>query len=70
MDADGIPADYPMRAAALSIDYDYVNIGDHDFLLPVAGEVNVRQGKRFLVRNQIEFRDYKRYGAESNIRFE
>jgi hypothetical protein len=70
MDADGIPADYAMRAAFISIDYDYVNIADHDFLLPIAGEVDVRQGKRFLVRNQIEFRDYKRYGAESNIRFE
>jgi len=70
MDADAIPADYPMRAAFISIDYDYVTIGDHDFLLPIAGEVDVRQGKRFLVRNQMEFRDYKRYGAESNIKFE
>jgi hypothetical protein len=46
-----------------------VAIGDHDYLVPVQAEVRTRQGKRYLVKNELEFRDYKKYGAASSIKF-
>ena len=67
--ADGVPAKFPIRESSIVVDYDYVAIGDHDHMMPVAAQLLVRQGKRYLVRNDVEFREYKRYGAASSIRF-
>jgi len=67
--ADSIPARFPLRDSSLAVDYDYVGIGEHDHMMPIAAELKVRQGKRYWVRNQVEFREYKRYHAESSIKF-
>ena len=67
--ADGIPVKFPLRESEITVDYDYVAIGDHDYLVPVQAEVRTRQGKRYLIKNELEFRDYKKYGAASSITF-
>jgi hypothetical protein len=67
--ADGIPATFPIRESTVVVDYDYVAIGDHDHLVPIAAEVRTLQGKRYQIRNEMEFRNYKRYGAQSSIKF-
>ncbi len=63
---DEAPKDYAIRRAAVRIDYDYVSINEHDYLVPVSAEVVVSQGKRLLERNQIEFTSFRRFG--SNVR--
>lgn len=69
LEADGLPPAFPIHSASIAMDYGYIAISDHDYLLPVAGTVTLREHKRHLVRNEIEFQNYRRYGAESSIRF-
>jgi VWFA-related protein len=64
--ADDLPRDFSIHATSISVDYDYVVINAHDYLMPIAGEVNLQQGRRQAVLNQFELRDYRRFG--SNIR--
>ncbi len=70
LEGDDIPAGCPTRSAVMTVDYDYVSIGRHEYLMPVAGTVEVGRGKKSLESNEIEFRDYKRYGADSYIKFD
>ena len=65
--AEGIPAKWPLHATSLSIDYDYVTMNDHDYLMPGRGEMRMQLGKREKVFHEIEFRDYHRFGSQLRI---
>ncbi|MGA9425088.1 MAG: hypothetical protein WBV33_08410, partial [Terracidiphilus sp.] len=67
VEADGIPAHSPIHATAISIDYDYVTLNDHDYLVPVRGEMRMQIGKREKILHTIEFRDYHRFGSQLRI---
>jgi hypothetical protein len=67
MEAENIPANCPVRASAIAIDYDYVDINDHDYLMPVEGQLHMKLGKSHAVLNRIEFRDYHRFGSDARI---
>jgi hypothetical protein len=67
MEADGIPAQSPIHASSLSIDYDYVSMNDHDYLVPVRGEMRMQLGKTEKIFHQIEFLDYHRFGSQTRI---
>ena len=67
MEAENIPADSPIHASSLSIDYDYVTMNDHDYLVPVRGEMRMQLGKKEKIFHQIEFRDYHRFGSQVRI---
>ena len=58
---------FPLDATSVSVDYDYVLINNHDYLLPVSGEVSTRLGRSKAVLNEIEFRDYRRFGSNARI---
>jgi VWFA-related protein len=67
MVAEDLPKTFPIRAASLSVDYDYIVINNHDYLLPVGGEVSLRIGRQEAVLNEIEFRNYRRFGSTAKI---
>ncbi len=67
MEAEGIPATSPVRASAVTIDYDYIGINGHDYLMPVEGEMRMSAGKREEILHRIEFRDYHRFGSSTRI---
>jgi VWFA-related protein len=67
MDADGIPADSPVHSSGIVIDYDYVSINNHEYLMPVRGEMRMQLGKTEKIFHRIEFRDYHRFGSEVKI---
>ncbi len=69
IEAESVPSAFPVQESAITVDYDVVAVGEHDYMLPVSAEMLVRMGRRSLVRNEITFRDYRRFGAESNIKF-
>jgi hypothetical protein len=69
LQAEGIPPDFPIQEAGTILDYEYVDIAGHDFLLPLKFAMRMRQG-RLLVRNDVEFRMYRKFGAEAVITFE
>jgi hypothetical protein len=64
-----MPETFPIHDVALSLDYDFVKIGDAEFLLPLKS-VNSSSRSRYKTRNEIEFRLYRKFGTESTIKFE
>jgi hypothetical protein len=70
LDADDLPAEFLIRSTSFSVDYDYVAISSHEYLMPISGTVTVHKGKRSILLNQMEFRDYRKYGAETSIRYQ
>ena len=66
--ADNLPHDFPTQATTISVDYDYVPINGLRYLMPVSAELELKQGKHETLMNTMEFRDYKRFGAdEKNV---
>ena len=56
-----------MTAARRTVDYDWTDIGDEKFLLPVLSDVRMTQRYReqmYESRNVIRFREYQKYGSE------
>jgi hypothetical protein len=71
MAARDMPREFPLDTVKSSVDYDFVPIEDRRFLLPVHSEsVSCLRGTSECTRNVIEFRDYKKYGADTSITFE
>jgi len=71
MAARDMPREFPLDTVKSSVDYDFVPIEDRKFLLPVHSEsVSCIQGTSECTRNVIEFRDYKKYAADTSITFE
>jgi hypothetical protein len=64
---DDAPKRFPIRKAAVRVDYDYVAINDHDYLLPVSAQVIAEQGGNLLERNDIEFSNFRKFGSVARI---
>jgi hypothetical protein len=67
VDADGIPSDSAVSASGLTIDYDYITINNHDYLMPVRGELRMKLVSMGSILHRIEFRDYHRFGSAVRI---
>jgi hypothetical protein len=69
--ARDMPRSFPLDQVESSVDYDYVLIGDEKYLLPTHSEaLSCVRGTSDCSRNTIEFRNYKKFGAETNITFD
>ena len=64
-----MPAGFPVQEIHQTIDYDHVEISGNKFLLPMYSQVQSRAG-RFGSRNEIEFRKYQKYAADTSIKFD
>lgn len=70
-DARKIPPLFPFDTIETTADYDYVRLETQSFLLPVESEVlSCQRGSSICSRNKIEFRNYRKFGAESDITFD
>jgi len=67
MVTEDLPKDFPVRATSVSVDYDYVVINAHDYLMPIAAEVRLRKKNREEDLNTIEFRNYRRFSSNMKI---
>ena len=67
MITDDVPRNFPIRSAAVRVDYDYVAINDHDYLLPVSAQVVVGQNGSALERNDLEFSNFRRFGSSVRV---
>ena len=67
MEADDLPNSFSIHAASVSIDYDYVPVGDHDYLMPVRGSIRVQRGRHETDLSQIVFQDYRRFASQAKI---
>lgn len=68
LDADMPPA-FPVQMATTVLDYDSTDISGAKFMLPLRAEVRMRAGKE-LVKNEVEFRLYRKFGADTSIKFD
>ncbi len=69
MEAEDIPAAFPIREANSRLDYDYIDISGQQFLLPLKARVGMRESK-LMSRNDVEFRLYRKFSAEATISFD
>ncbi|MGB9029274.1 MAG: VWA domain-containing protein [Acidobacteriaceae bacterium] len=67
IDADDIPDILQVRASSMSVDYSWISINNHDYLLPIRGAISLREGKHQAVLNEFEFRNYRRFGSQIRI---
>ena len=65
----GLDKDFGLQSPALSLDYGTVKIGKDDYLLPLRSVLQLRHAKAF-VRNETVFRSYRKFQAESEIKFQ
>jgi len=70
--AKQMPLLFPFDTIETAVDYDFVRLSSPEqFLLPVKAEVlSCERGSRMCQRNQIEFRNYRKFGAQSDITFD
>jgi hypothetical protein len=70
-EATDVPAAFPIAAADVAIDYDWVTIqGQGEYLLPSRSLVvmtTVARGETLQTRNEIRFRNYQKFGTELKI---
>jgi hypothetical protein len=69
LEAVDIPPTFPVRRADTILDYDYQEISGHTFLLPLKA-TTIMAADEFLTKNDTEFRVYRKYSAESDIKFD
>lgn len=68
--ATEIPSDFPITAASSLIDYDWVNISEHKYLLPMHSEILMTTTEPRMTlqsRNDVRFRGYQKFGAELKV---
>ena len=63
-----LPADYPMSAVEMTVDYGLVRIAGKEHILPVRAEnLACKRDSLYCSRNEIEFRNYRQFTTESNV---
>lgn len=69
LDAENIPPSFPIQQAGSVLDYDHAEISGQQFILPLRAVVRLRVARN-LSKNEVEFRMYRKFGAEATIKFE
>ena len=63
-----IPPDFDLDTVEMTVDYGFVRISGEEYLLPITSEnLACWRGSNNCSRNKIEFRNYRKFGAESTI---
>ena len=65
---EALPFDFPVQGVVQTLDYDYQSIAGNEYLVPLKSVTRSRMGKA-LIKNEVEFRNYNRFGAEATITF-
>ena len=66
--ADAIPKAYPIHLSTTQVNYDFADVGGKKYLLPASSEIEMRSDDMW-ARNQTEFREYRKFSADSTINF-
>jgi hypothetical protein len=64
-----MPDDFPVKTASTVLDYDYQDLSGHTFLLPLKS-TTIMAADDYLSKLDEEFRIYRKYSAESEIKFD
>jgi hypothetical protein len=69
LEAQNIPAEFPVKSVQTVLDYDYTYISGHTFLLPIKDET-LSRADDYLSKVDTEFHNYRKYSAESELKFD
>jgi hypothetical protein len=69
LEAENIPAGFPVHSAQTILDYDYTEISGHTFLLPIRDET-LSTLDDYMSKLDTEFHNYRKYSAESELKFD
>jgi hypothetical protein len=64
-----LPTSFPIQEVSDTLDYDLAPIGTQEYMLPLKAVMRSRHG-RMLARNDVEFRLYRKFSAEAEIKFD
>lgn len=68
MDTYQLPKNYEVDKVEMVIDYDWVEIAGKKYLLPVKSQnLSCKTGTVTCFRNEIAFRNYRKFGVESHV---
>jgi hypothetical protein len=67
MITDEVPKKFPILKTAILVNYDYVTINDHDYLLPASAQVITKVTGDLLSRNDITYSNYRRFGSRARM---
>ncbi len=69
--ADNIPAEFPLDKVEAAIDYGPERMGSESYIVPLSAEnLSCLRGTAFCGKNAIEWRNYRLYKGEATITFE
>jgi len=68
-EADHLPPNFPIDQLHVTLDYDSTEIGGRSFLVPHSAVVEMIAGV-LGSKNEIEFRDYRKFSADAGISFD
>jgi hypothetical protein len=69
LEAENIPPTFPVKMAKIILDYQYTDLSGQSFLLPLKGQ-STMTADDYMTRNDTEFRLYRKYSAESVLKFD
>lgn len=64
-----IPRSFPVQEATEILDYDLTDISGQQFVLPMRALLLMKAGRQS-DKNEIEFRDYRKFGTDSIIKYD
>jgi hypothetical protein len=64
-----LPASFPIRNSVRTLDYAFSDVGGARYLLPLRAVTELGT-TAVQTRNEVDFRDYRRFSADSSISFE
>jgi hypothetical protein len=67
--ADGIPPGFPVRKVNLLLDYDFMDVGGRQYLLPLHSETSL-DAPPVEHRNETDFRLYRKFSADTSITYD
>lgn len=68
--ATSLPREYPFSRADSTLNYSFTEIDHHTYLLPANAEsIGCMSGSGTCTRNTIEFRNYRKFAADSQVKF-
>jgi hypothetical protein len=67
-DADDIPKDLSIFQSSVEVDYDFIEVAGHPYLLPSHSVSRMERSYR-QIANTVTFTDYRKFEAESTIAF-
>lgn len=64
-----IPRSFPVTETSEVLDYDLVEISGQKYVCPLSAKLLMTAGRE-RTKNELEFRDYRKFGTESNIKYD